>query len=816
MNSSLGNLLRLDGLESIDGWSLSFAAAWAERNPFLVVVGCMVAAALAAWFYLRYQPEMRPQRRVALAALRAAILSLLVIMLADPVLRLSFSHAPRPLLWLLFDGTESMAIEDDLEPAEQAALAKAVGADSASGAGEAASHAAPRSRQDFVAAWVRRQDDNVLSALAKKFRLKASLMHSADAVRAIDLGDDGAGGIDRDRVATQLATTGQVTALGKAFDDLSLRHASGSLQGVVVVSDFDQNAGPPAAEAAKKLGVPVYAVGVGPGAAIDIAVDLQAPPLLKKSERAAVVVTLRQMGLDGASADVTVTARPLDGSAEARRRSILIGQKTIACSGPTVAVEFPVTPEEVGRHEFVVEVAPLEGETILDNNRSSREVNIRDDFLRLMDVEYEPTWEWRFIKEVFHRDPLVGMRGFRTFLRSADTQVRKNNELFLPTPAPARGEFFANDVIFLGDMPASAVNPRFCEMTREFVETFGGGLVVIAGNRFGPGQLVGTPLADMLPVVLDGGERPVEEKPFELQLAADAGLVDFMQLGGDDAENRKAWANLGPLPWYQPVARPHPQATVLAVHPTDTCVDGKTRQPIIAIRRYGRGEVVYVGTNETWRLRRKYGERYYRQFWGQMIHRLGLSHALGSQKRFVVRTDSLRYQSDDTVVVTVEAYDANFEPLRDEALPGRTLAASLFRPDQSADGGEPEAVTLAQLRPGVFEARLPVNEGGGYRLRVTDPVTRDESEVAFTVTSLSAERRSAVRNVALQQALAAETSGRAYDLASAGGLVADINPAARLERSVRVFPLSMTWLCLGTGLLLMLGEWLLRKRANLP
>ena len=60
MNSSLGNLLRLDGLESIDGWSLSFAAAWAERNPFLVLVGCMAAAALAAWFYLRYQPELPP------------------------------------------------------------------------------------------------------------------------------------------------------------------------------------------------------------------------------------------------------------------------------------------------------------------------------------------------------------------------------------------------------------------------------------------------------------------------------------------------------------------------------------------------------------------------------------------------------------------------------------------------------------------------------------------------------------------------------------------------------------------------------------
>jgi hypothetical protein len=344
---------------------------------------------------------------------------------------------------------------------------------------------------------------------------------------------------------------------------------------------------------------------------------------------------------------------------------------------------------------------------------------------------------------------------------------------------------------------------------------------VIAGNRFGPGQLFGTPLADMLPVVLDGGERPVEKKPFEMQLSADAGLVDFMQLGEDDADNRKAWANLGPLPWYQPVARPHPQATVLAVHPTDTCVDGKTRQPIIAIRRYGRGQVVYVGTNETWRLRRNYGERYYRQFWGQMIHRLGLSHALGSQKRFVVRTDAPRYQSDDTVVVTVEAYDANFEPLSEQTLPGRKLAARLFRPqrDQAArdsDGDESEPVTLAQLRPGVFETRLPVNEGGGYRLRVADPVTQEESEVAFTVTSLSAERRSAVRNVALQNGLAAETSGRSYDLVSADAMIDDIKPAARSERSVRVFPLSMTWLCFGTGVLLMVGEWILRKRTNLP
>ena len=137
------------------------------------------------------------------------------------------------------------------------------------------------------------------------------------------------------------------------------------------------------------------------------------------------------------------------------------------------------------------------------NNRADREVNIRDDFLRLMYVEYEPTWEWRFIKEVFHRDKLVGTRGFRTFLRSADPHVRNTNELFLPTLTRPRSEFFANDVIFLGDMPGP-LSPRFCEMAKEFVGKFGGGLVVIAGPRFGPGQLADTPLAEMLPVVVDG------------------------------------------------------------------------------------------------------------------------------------------------------------------------------------------------------------------------------------------------------------------------------------------------------------------------
>jgi hypothetical protein len=199
-----------------------------------------------------------------------------------------------------------------------------------------------------------------------------------------------------------------------------------------------------------------------------------------------------------------------------------------------------------------------------------------------------------------------------------------------------------------------------------------------------------------------------------------------------------------------------------------------------------------------------------------MIHRLGLSHALGSQKRFVVRTDRQQYQSDDKVTITAEAYDANFEPLGDDKLSDRKLTGELLLPDRSGEAGEPQPVSLPQLREGVFEAQIPVFAGGEHRLRVKDPVTGDYTEVTFQVTSLSAERRSAVRNVALQEEIAAATGGKSYDLASAVTLADDVKLKPIKETSIRVFPLWNTWLTFGLVVALMLGEWFVRKLINLP
>jgi len=245
-------------------------------------------------------------------------------------------------------------------------------------------------------------------------------------------------------------------------------------------------------------------------------------------------------------------------------------------------------------------------------------------------------------------------------------------------------------------------------------------------------------------------------------------------------------------------------------------VDGMTPQPIVAIRRYGRGEVIYLGFNESWRLRRKYGELYYRQFWGQMIHRLGLSHALGSQKRFVVRTDRQRYQPDDKVLVSVEAYNANYEPLTADELPEHTLSAELIAPAGTGEGKRTQLFAIPQFREGVFETRLGVVVPGEHRISVKDPVTGEHNEVFFQVADVSVERRSAVRNTSLAREIAQATGGQSYDLANVSDLLQDFQPQPKTETSIRVIALWDNWLAFGVVLFLMLGEWLLRKLANLP
>ena len=810
MNRWLGRLLGVEDLEAIHSLQLKFAAPWAHDRPALVLFGCILLAALAVVFYLRFQSLTAWGKRALLIALRALLLMGLLVVLAEPVVSMTMTHHPKSLLLMLFDCTDSMNIRDKLSPegrqAYQALLGKGLPL-------PAAGQEDP-SRLELTRSVLLRRDNAVLSDLADKYRLQCYALDRPDQVREVNLTRPDSSDIDGGYIVEQLKGEGKVTALGEGLNDLNRRHPTHMLAGAVIVSDFAQNAGTPPLAAAERFKVPLHTVGVGPKEVVDLSLDLQAPLLLKKAERTEVTVLLRQSGLSARHATVELYTRRLGtraGQTAISRPERAADPKTVKLDGSQVTVPIPFTPPEVGKFDLIAKVQPYDDEVLEENNEAHREINVRDECLKILFVEYEPTWEWRFVKEVFHRDPLIGWEGFRTFLRSADFRVRQTNDLFVETLIRPRSEFFSYDVILVSDVPGEVLSDQFLEMLRDYVGKFGGGLVFLAGPRFGPAEVRGTVLADMLPVVIDPGSR-MRDGDFELRLTPAAKQYGFMSLGESEQENLMAWDNLGSIPWYQPVARKHPLGTVLAQHPTDRCSDEKTPQPLIAVRRYGKGEVIYFGFNETWRLRRKYGERYYRQLWGQIIYRLGLGRALGRQKRFLAQTDRRTYQAGDKVRVVVEGYSSDFNPLQVEKLSARLLVESR----EAGEAPEPVQLTIPLARDKViFETNFPVFTTGLHRLLVRDPVSTDEVEVSFKVAPVTAERRSAVRDYALQNALSGQTGGRSYELTEMHRIAENITAPQLVERTERRFELWNTWLVLLIGLALMLVEWLLRKLQNL-
>src|SRR5262249_3502941 len=151
---------------------------------------------------------------------------------------------------------------------------------------------------------------------------------------------------------------------------------------------------------AARLHLPIYAVGIGPTEAVDLFVDLQTPPVMKKDERSTVGVILRASGLDDRRTTITLTAKRIEGTTS--EEPLLVGKREVTLNAGSKVESFEFTPKQAGRYLFTAAAVGFPDVQAVQNNHAEREVIARDDFLRLMYVEYEPTWEWRFIKEVFH------------------------------------------------------------------------------------------------------------------------------------------------------------------------------------------------------------------------------------------------------------------------------------------------------------------------------------------------------------------------------------------------------------------------------
>ena len=812
----ISRLLGFDHAQSIDSVEFSLSAPWAT-NGLLVFGCCVVGLLIASAFYTKFEEQRSTFVIRSLTAMRASLLVLLVLTLAAPLVRSSATTHRQPRVLVVIDNTESMSL-----------LAGDPGGKS------------HRSRAERAAELLA-GEGSLFGKLAAQsgYRLSFATFTGAsqqplEAVAWSDLPD-------------RLTASGPRTDLSAVLHEMASRADASALTACVLISDFAQGefaksaAAPwPSSQQPARgeswladFPVPVWTIGVGQTNPADLAITIRGEKQAKLGQATTLELDLRQQGLTDRRTEVMVYARALTRSSDADRLPQVVhaGEFALAARDNTLEVAF--TPEWAGPIELTAVARSLDGELLHQNNTAAHRVEVIADHLRLLFVEQEPTWEWRFVKEVFQRDELIGLDGFRTFLGSADNAVKRTNSLFLPELPASRADFFASDLVLLGDVPAAILPTEFCRLLEEFVGDFGGSLVVLAGPRFAPTQFLDTPIAGMLPVRLNAASELRDEREFALRVTNAADRYPFMTLADSPDENERAWRGLGKLPWYFPVAGVHEQADVLAEHPEDLCSDGRTRQPLIAIRPYGNGQVVYFAFNELWRLRSGVGQKYHRRLWSQLAYRLGMSHPVGERKRFVVRVDERTPRAGDTATLTVDAFDEDFQPLEREL--SATVAFRRDLVDESggwgraerapgSDEGPPsvpsndsvsEEISLTLKSAGRYEADVELKAPGEYQLAVTDPVINEIHQEVLRVSSSSQELQNAARDAGLQRRIADRTGGRMYELEDADRLLDELRLQPTVAHEQRVIALWHTplWFVLIAGL--MLSEWTVRRWVHL-
>ena len=296
-----------------------------------------------------------------------------------------------------------------------------------------------------------------------------------------------------------------------------------------------------------------------------------------------------------------------------------------------------------------------------------------------------------------------------------------------------------------------------------------------------------------------GGADPVFDQPIQVQLTPRGKGDPMLNLAGDGESNDAMWAAMPPIYWVAPVVA-KPGATVLMVDPSRDTPQGKL--PVMAQHEYGLGQVLYVGTDNTWRWRRNVGDRYYTRFWGQVNQRMAQQRFIGAEKRVQISLDSQNYNVGDRIRVYARLYQEGYEPSLEEVLRGVVSTTE--------EGHSPTEVPLKAVKgkPGLFFGEFVAPTAGQYQFHLQEAPDQKRD---FTVAESSLEMAETAMNAKLMRDVAALTHGRFFREEDLHQLVKTIaaKPAtveSRLELELWATPLYFLLI-----LLVVTIEWVLRK-----
>ena len=761
----------------------------------LVVLPLTVAF---AWWAYGGLSRLEPRTRTILATLRGLAIAICLFLLFQPAMERVRYTELRTQVHVLVDDSASMQRKDTYPDAGQnEALAAAAGVT------ELAAH----SRSDLVRR-VLEQDGGLLEKLREKFDVRLfRFVRKPLPIRDL----------------AELTGRGARTQIGDALHLHLPVAGTVNLDSMILVSDGRNNAGLDPVEIARKYRLDdtaIHTIGVGdPNPPRNV--RLIGPPGPKEAlagEELVLECTLDAEGLEGRS--VTVT---LEGSRDGGP-FLPLATETLRLGEDHVPVKARLYHAflEPGDWSLRFSATRLPEETSFDDNVALRFLRVTDEKIRVLYVEDLPRWQYRYVKNALLRvDPSIVAQ---CYLFDASKSFEQEHSEALPPLRDlprTREELFQYHVVLLGAVPPERLAPtdeavaEWLQLLAAFVES-GGGLGVLAGVQAMPERYRNTPLEDLLPVVLEPAEFVRSFDPFGSsfvpQLENPTDPHDIVLLRRDPKNNEQLWhRGFDAMSHYDPVQQAKGGALVLLRHPSDSSRYG--RRVIAATSYYPRGHTFFLATDESWRWRNPYGEKWHDRFWRNVVRHLASGRLAARDSHVQLRLDRATVDTGGQVSVTVLATDEELQPLLIEQYPVWLRGPT----------GEPQRRLLrpSSVEPGSYEGRVTLDEPGTYGFVVYDgdnPAGEILAREDVLVAIPDVELADSSQDEATLMRIAEESKGGRYlFLADAGALAAELGGRrpfeTEVDRSTR--PIwDQLWSLLAL-LAVLSAEWILRKRARL-
>ncbi|MGI9417704.1 MAG: hypothetical protein ACR2RA_07700 [Geminicoccaceae bacterium] len=354
----------------------------------------------------------------------------------------------------------------------------------------------------------------------------------------------------------------------------------------------------------------------------------------------------------------------------------------------------PIELDRAGQTVIEIEVAPLDGELTLQNNRQVFFINGVRDRLRVLLVSGQPYPGLRVWRNLLKADPAVDLVHF-TILRPPEKQdgtpIRELALIAFPSRELFEVKLGEFDLVIFDRYSRRGLLPlAYLDNVASYVED-GGALMEIAGPEFAhPLSLYRTPLARVLParpsgVVYDQGFVPLVTETGDRHPVT-RGLATTTRLD-EDGESEPGWGR-----WFRQVD--------VEVSDSEVLMTGAAERPLLVLDRIGEGRVAQLLSDHPW-------------LWARGVEQGGpqglllrrLVHWLMQEPELEEEMLSAAPQGEQILIERRSLDDVDGD-------------VNVVSPS-----GEERAIALESAGGGIGNARFQAEERGLYRVEDRDLVT---------------------------------------------------------------------------------------------